>query len=133
VNLGLLEDRILPALAKDVVPEGGSGVDNTQISGLLSTIRASGSYAVLRTMTQHQFEKARKEGDRSADRAAFYDRLFKALQQVENHADKYARAKASQSASKSELKKDKDRWSGHLASILMTHVAAEHWWQGSGR
>lgn len=131
MTLALLEDTTLYRLATDVVPQGGSGVDNAQISGLLSTARASGSCTVLRAMTQHQLEKARKEGDRSASRAAFYDRLFRALQQVEKHADEHVRANAPAGEVKSALKKRKDDLAGRLAVTLMTHVAAEHRWQGS--
>ncbi|WP_437743777.1 hypothetical protein WMF39_01500 [Sorangium sp. So ce1504] len=136
MKLGLLEDGALYQLAGEVVPEGGSGVDNAQITGLLSTVRASGSCGQLREMAQRQLEKARKDGDRGAARAGFYDRLFRALQEVEKLADAYARAhppEALQGAGKIPAKQWKDRWSGHLAVTLMTHVAAEHRWRGSRR
>lgn len=134
MKLGLLEDGVLYKLAGEVVPEGGSGVDNAQISGLLATVRASGSYAQLRTMTQRQLEKARKEGDSGAVRAGFYERLFRALQTVEKLADDYARARlleAPQGTGKNTVKQWKDERSGRLAVTLMTHVAAEHRWRGS--
>lgn len=88
MSLGILEDTTLYRLAQEVVPDRGSGVDNAQITGLLSAARASNSYALLRAMTQHQFEKARKDGERSAERAQFYDRLFRALLQVERLAER---------------------------------------------
>ena len=69
MKLGLLEDGDLYRMAGEVVPEGGSGVDNAQITGLLSAARASGSYLLLRAMTQHQYEKARKDGDWGEARA----------------------------------------------------------------
>ncbi|WP_437600241.1 hypothetical protein WMF28_01610 [Sorangium sp. So ce590] len=136
MKLGLLEDGVLYQLAREVVPEGGSGVDNAQITGLLSTARATGSYTQLRAMTQHQFEKARKDGDRGAARAGFYDRLFRALQTVEKLADDFARARlgeALQGTGKNTAKQWKDHWSGRLTVTLMTHVAAEHRWRGSRR
>ena len=132
MKLGLLEDSTLYHLAKEVVPDGGSGVDNAQISGLLNTIRASGSSTVLRTMTQHQLEKARKGGDREAPRAAFYERLFKALQQVEKHADDYVRATFASEGAKADRKR-RDQWSGRLALTLMIHIAGEHRWRAIGK
>jgi len=83
-------------------------------------------------MTQHQLEKARKDGDRGAERASFYDRLFKALQLVEKRADEYVRASSPLVGGKAN-RTEKERLSGRLASTLMTHVAAEHRWQGSRR
>lgn len=136
MELGLLEDGALYQLAAKVVPEDGSGVDNAQITGLLSIARASGSYAQLRTMTQRQLEKARKDGDRGAARAEFYDRLSRALREVEALADACALAHppdARQGAGKITGKQWKDRWSGRLAVTFMTHVAAEHRWRGSRR
>jgi hypothetical protein len=136
MELGVLEDGVLYKMAAEIVPETGSGVDNAQITGLLSVARASCSYALLRAMTQHQFEKARKDGDRGAARVGFYDRLFKALQKVEKLADDYAREhppELPQGAGKINAKQWKDRWSGRLAVTLMTHVAAEHRWRGSRR
>jgi hypothetical protein len=132
MKLGLLEDGELYSLAQQVVPAGGSGVENAQVSGLLSTVRASRSYAVLHDMTQRQRDKARKDGDRGAERAAFYDRLLKALQNVEKRADEYVRASYPLVGGKAD-RNQKERWSGRLAATLMTHVAAEHRWQGSRR
>ena len=139
MNLGLLEDRDLYQLAAEIVTEDGSGVDNAQISGLLATIRASGSYNMLRRMAEHQLEKARKEGDRSAGKAAFFDRLLKGLRQVDRHADDFVSESLSPVEGKPSRKeketrrKEKARWSGRLASTLITHIAAEHRWQGSRR
>lgn len=126
--IGLLEDTTLYKLAGEVVPGEGSGVENAQISGLLSTIRSSGSCAVLRTMAQRQLEKSRREGDHDTLRTAFYDRLFKALQEVEKHADEYVRMKFPLVGGKVD-RKQKEHWSGRLALTLMTHIAAEHRWQ----
>lgn len=132
MKLGLIEDVELYELAREIVPVGGSGVDNAQVSGLLATIRGSRSHAVLRAMTQHQLEKARKDGDYGIERAAFYDRLFKALQVVEKRADEFVRATVPLVGGKANRVK-KDEMSSRLASTLMTHVAAEHRWQGSRR
>ncbi|MCG8424904.1 MAG: hypothetical protein MJE77_44025 [Proteobacteria bacterium] len=126
MTLGVLEDHDLYELAGEVVTAQGSGVTNAQINGLLAVIRASESYASLRKMTQHQREKARKDGDRGAERAAFYDRLFKALTQVEAHAHAYVGTRYPDLENKKQRKAHKDLWSGRFALILMTHVAAEH-------
>ncbi len=133
MNIAQLEDDVLYALAKVVVPKGGSDVDNAQITGLLSTVRASKSWALLRKMSQHQFEKARKDGEWGADRAAFYDRLFKALGEVEKYADEHVRGLSSLAGGKLDSKQRqlKDDWTGRLALTLMTHIAAEHRWQRS--
>ncbi len=133
MKISLLEDGDLYDLAQTVVPEGGSGVNNAQISGLLAVIRQSRSYAALRAMTRHQFEKAGKEGNRGAQAADFHQRLFKALKQVEQHANDYVGDSTPELETKKARKKMKDKWSGRLALTLMTHVAAEHRWQGSCR
>jgi hypothetical protein len=125
----LLEDSTLCELAEQVVPAEGSGVDNAQVTGLLSTVRASNSYNVLRAMTQKQHEKARKEGDRGQRRADFYSRLFHALKQVETLANDRARADCTATSSTAEQKKHRQRWADRFALVLMTHVAAEHRWR----
>lgn len=133
MNLGLLEDEVLYTLAKTVVPAGGSDVENSQITGLLSTIRSSRSWALLRKMSQHQLEKARKDGERAEGRAAFYDRLFKALGEVEKYAEEHVRPPSSSPGNKldRQQKQQKEQWAGRFALMLMTHVAAEHRWQRS--
>lgn len=135
MNLGLLEDEVLYALAQTVVPAGGSDVENSQITGLLSTVRSSRSWALLRKMSQHQFEKARKDGERGEGRAAFYDRLFKALGEVENYAEQHVRESSTGAGAKldRQQKLQKEQWAGRFALMLMTHVAAEHRWQRSPR
>ena len=132
-TLGLIEDVTLVDDAKEVVSEEGSGVKNAQISGLLTAVRASLSYDVLRRMTQHQMAKARNDGDRSRLQAAFYDRLFKALKKVEQYAADFVKdSETSEEIDASKIKKvnkeKKKRLSGRLALTLMTHVAAEHQW-----
>lgn len=135
MNIAKLEDEELYELAKVVVPKGGSDVENAQITGLLSTVRASKSWALLRKMSQHQFEKARKDGEWGADRAAFYDRLFKALGEVEKIADTHVRDTSPVTGAKLDPKQRqlKDDWTGRLALTLMTHIAAEHRWQRSSQ
>lgn len=144
-DLAQIEDGLLYGLAAEVVPTGGSGVENAQVSGLLAVVRATASHAVLRNMTQHQLTKARKEEERGAERAEFYRRLFEALQKVEQAAAELAArhplpgaapdgpAPFDKGGEKRRLAKRKEDWAGRLALTLMTHVAAEHAWRGSGR
>jgi hypothetical protein len=133
MNVGQLEDEVLYALAKRVVPEGGSDVDNSQITGLLSTVRASKSWILLRKMSQHQYEKARKDGPWGEERAAFFERLFKALGEVEKYAEDQVRGLSFVAGAKLDAKQkhEKEQWAGRFALTLMTHIAAEHRWQRS--
>ncbi len=130
--LGVIEDHVLMDWAKEVVPNGGSDVTNAQISGLLSAVRASQSYDVLRRMTQHQVSKTQKEGERGINRLAFFDRLFKALKKVEQLASDYVQETINEENAKV-LKDHKKRLSNRFAVTLMTHVAAEHQWQGRSK
>lgn len=133
MNIARLEDETLFELAKTVVPSGDGKVKNAQITGLLSTIRASRSLALLRKMSQHQLTKAAKDGDRSESMAAFYGRLVKALGDVEKYADEHVRGTSPVAGSKLDTnrKQLKDEWAGRLALTLMTHIAAEHRWMRS--
>ena len=135
MTLGLLEDETLYELAKTVVTADGCDVENAQITGLLSCVRSSRSWARLRKMSQHQLEKARKDGEWGESRAAFYDRLFRALDKVEKYAEEHLRTKLRLGTAKLDRQQQvqKDNWAGDFALMLMTHVAAEHRWQRSSQ
>lgn len=135
--LALVEDDALYSLARTVfAAEAGTEVDNAQVSGLLTVIRASSNYALLRQLAQRQLDKARKEGERAEEQAAFYDRLLRTLREVEKYAEEYVRNNLLNGATgklSSEHRKQVDRWAGRLALTFMTHVAAEHRWRGGAR
>jgi len=135
MSLGLFEDRDLYQLAAKIVTEDIRGVNNAQISGLLVTIRSSGSHNKLRRMAEHQLEKARKDGDRGANKAAFYDRLLKELRQLAHHAEELLGPMKGEVSQEKKVarRNEKEQLSTRLASTLMTHIAAEHRWQGRRR